>query len=144
MIRRTHRDGFTLVELMLVVVIIGVIAAIVVPRLAGRTERAKLAAARQNIASISATLDTFELDVGRFPNTDEGLLALIERPPALAPEDEWNGPYLREVPLDPWNREFIYKYPGEMSVDFDLISTGRDGEEGTEDDVTNVRRDRTK
>ncbi len=126
---------------MLVVIIIGVIAAIVVPRLTGRTERARLTAAKQTIASVSGALDAFELELGRFPTTEEGVEALVVRPPALAPEDEWNGPYLREVPRDPWNRELIYRNPPEQSVDFDLISAGRDGEEGTDDDVTNFRRD---
>lgn len=139
---RNSKQGFTLVELMLVVVIIGLIAAVVVPRLAGRTERARTATARQSVASLSASLDTFELDVGRFPSTEEGLEALVVRPPTLDPETEWSGPYLRDVPLDPWHREFVYKYPGEQSIDFDIISLGRDAEEGTEDDVTNFRRER--
>ena len=136
-----ERRGFTLIELMLVVIIIGVIAAIAVPRMAGKTEKARLAAAAQEINSLSASLDTFELGVGRFPSTEEGLIALLERPSALSDEDGWEGPYMREIPFDPWKREYVYRYPGEHSIDFDLISTGRDGEEGSQDDVTNYRRE---
>lgn len=138
-VRNVH-EGFTLIELMMVVIIIGIIAAIAVPRMAGRQKRAKMVAAQATIKSVSTALDSFELDVGRFPDTEEGLLALLERPPALAPEDEWSGPYMRDIPLDPWNREFIYKYPGEYSVDYDLVSRGPDGKEATEDDVTSYRR----
>ncbi len=135
-------DGFTLIELMLVVVIIGIIAAIAVPRVAGRSEKAKLAAAKSSIAAISASLDTFELAVGRFPTSEEGLTALVTKPVSLTTEDQWDGPYMREVPLDPWNRQFVYRSPGEKSVDYDLIAPGRDGQEGTEDDVANFRKDR--
>ncbi len=133
--------GFTLIELMVVVIIIGIIAAIAVPRMVGRTEKARLAAAKQEINSLSGSLDIFEMAVGRFPTNEEGIEALLERPPSLTPEDGWEGPYIREVPLDPWNRLYVYTYPGENSVDFDLISVGRDGEPGTEDDVTNFRKE---
>lgn len=129
--------GFTLIELMLVVIIIGIIATIAVPRLAGRTEKARIAAGRQTIASLSAALDAFELSVGRFPTTEEGLTGLIEKPPSLSSEDEWDGPYMREIPADPWNRPYVYTYPGEQSIDYDLISLGRDGQEGSDDDITN-------
>jgi general secretion pathway protein G len=124
---------------MLVVVIIGVLAAVAVPRLTGRTKKARLAAAQMAIQNISTALEAFELDNGRFPSTEDGLVGLVEKPSWVANEAEWNGPYLKEVPIDPWKREFVYKQPGERGVDFDLVSLGADGQEGTEDDVANFR-----
>jgi general secretion pathway protein G len=126
---------------MLVVVIIGVLAAVAVPRLTGRTKRARLAAAQMAIQNISTALEAFELDNGRFPSTEDGLVGLVEIPSWVSNDAEWNGPYLKEVPIDPWKREFVYKQPGERGVDFDLVSLGADGQEGTEDDVANFRSD---
>ncbi len=137
---RGNESGFTLIELMLVVIIIAIIAAIAVPRVAGNTEKAKTVATQQTISSLESALDTFELGVGRFPTTEEGLDSLVEKPTGLSDEDAWAGPYLREIPRDGWNREIIYKYPGER-IDYDLISLGSDGQEGTDDDITNFRRD---
>lgn len=134
------RNGFTLIELMLVVVIIGILVSIVVPKLTGRTKRARNTAAQMGIQNVSTSLDAFELDLGRYPTTEEGLDALIHRPASLAPEDEWNGPYLKELPLDPWKRPLVYRYPGENTVDFDLVSLGPDGQEGSADDIANYRK----
>lgn len=140
----TSRAGFTLIELMLVVIIIGIIAAIAVPRMAGRTQKAKLVAARADLATLTTALDGFELDAGRFPTTEEGLQALVAMPPSLTKEDGWDGPYMREIPADPWGRNYVYKYPGERNVDFDVYSLGQDGEDGTSDDLyTTVRRETT-
>lgn len=136
------KGGFTLIELMLVVIIIGVIVAIAVPRMAGRQEQAKVVAAEATLKSVSVALDAFELDVGRFPTSEEGLGALIARPASLAPEEVWNGPYLRELPDDPWRRAFVYTCPAERGVDYDLISPGPDGKQDTDDDITNVPKDR--
>lgn len=138
--RRERRAGFTLIELMLVVVIIGILVSIVVPKLTGRTKRARNAAAQMTIQNVSTALEAFELDLGRFPTTEEGLDGLVHRPVSLAPEDEWHGPYLNEIPFDQWKRALIYRYPGEHSVDFDLVSMGPDGQEGTADDIVNYRK----
>lgn len=127
--------GFTLIELMLVVIIIGALAAMVMPRLAGRGEQARAAAASADIqANIATGLKLYELDTGGFPSTDEGLAALLSKPSSAV---NWNGPYLEKKPVDPWGREYKYKSPGDHRTDYDLYSTGKDGQEGTEDDVKN-------
>lgn len=127
--------GFTLIELMLVVVIIGALVAMVMPRLTGRGEQARAAAASADInANIATALKLYELDNGSFPNTQEGLNALLTKPSSAK---NWNGPYLERKPIDPWGREYMYKSPGEhRKTDYDLYSLGRDGVEGA-DDVTN-------
>ena len=126
--------GFTLIELMLVVIIIGALIAMVMPRLTGRGEQARIAAARADIqANIATALKLYELDNGNFPDTGEGLNALMSRP---ASATNWNGPYLEREPLDPWGRKYSYKSPGERRPDYDLYSLGKDGIE-SEDDVTN-------
>jgi general secretion pathway protein G len=129
--------GFTLVELMLVIIIIGVLVAMVAPRLAGRSQEAKEAAARADInARLSAALDLFEMHNGRYPTTAEGLNALRTAP---AGARDWKGPYLkRPVPLDPWGKAYVYRSPGQHNrEDYDLFSLGPDGVEGTADDITN-------
>ena len=127
--------GFTLIELMLVVVIIGALVAMVMPRLTGRGEQARVAAASADInANIATGLKLYELDNGGFPNTQEGLNALLIKPSSAK---NWNGPYLERKPIDPWGREYMYKSPGEhRKTDYDLYSLGKDGIESA-DDVTN-------
>jgi general secretion pathway protein G len=135
-ILRDHR-GFTLIELMLVIIIIGVLVAMVAPRLAGRSQQAKEAAARADInAHLSAALDLFEMHTGRYPTSSEGLAALRTAP---AGASDWKGPYLkRSVPLDPWGKPYVYRAPGQHNRDdYDLLSVGPDGVEGTADDITN-------
>jgi len=126
---KRRENGFTLIEIMVVVIIIGLLAALVGPRLFGKISSAKQRAAKAQIELFGTALDTFRIDVGRYPTTQEGLKALREKPSGV---EEWQGPYLpKEIPLDPWGRPYVYKSPGEHG-DYDLISYGRDGAQGGE------------
>lgn len=127
--------SFTLIELMLVVIIIGALVAMVMPRLTGRGEQARIAAARADIqANIATALKLYELDNGNFPLSTDGLNALLNRPSSAG---SWNGPYLEKKPIDPWGKEYKYKSPGEhRTADYDLYSLGKDGVE-SQDDITN-------
>ena len=131
--RLTNRKGFTLIELMLVVIIIGALVAMVMPRLAGRSEQAKVGAAQADIsANIATGLKLYELDNGHYPTSEEGGLNALANKPSAA--TNWNGPYLEKKPLDPWAREYVYKSPGtHRTYDYDLSSLGRDGQESADD-----------
>jgi general secretion pathway protein G len=122
--------GFTLIELMVVMIILGLLAALVVPKMFGRIGEAKQKAAYAQIQLFGTALDSFRLDVGRYPTTAEGLEALIKPPAGV---EGWNGPYLKksEIPLDPWNRPYHYESPGKHG-DYDLYSYGADNAEGGE------------
>ncbi|HTZ11323.1 MAG TPA: type II secretion system major pseudopilin GspG [Candidatus Margulisiibacteriota bacterium] len=130
-----RKKGFTLIELMLVVIIIGALVAMVMPRLTGRSEQARITAARADVqANIATALKMYEIDNGSFPSTEDGLNALLTKPGSVS---NWNGPYLEKKPIDPWGREYKYKSPGEhRSADYDLYSLGKDGVESA-DDITN-------
>ena len=132
---KKRENGFTLIEILVVIIIIGLLAALVGPRLFGKVSMAKLNAAKAQIELFGTALDTFRLDVGKYPTTEEGLKALREKPSGV---EGWNGPYLpKEIPLDPWKRPYIYKSPGEHG-DYDLISYGLDGAEGGEGENQDV------
>jgi len=129
--------GFTLIEIMLVVVIIGALAAMVVPRLAGRSEQAKKAIAKADIETNLATaLKLYELDNGNFPTTSQGLDALASRPVSTPVPQNWNGPYIEKKPIDPWGNPYGYESPGRQRPDYDLYSRGKDPN-GDEDDIVN-------
>ncbi len=134
--RLIRNRGFTLIELMLVVIIIGALVAMVLPRLAGRSEQARVQAAQADVSSSIATgLKLYELDNGAYPATTEGLSALLTR---AGNAKNWNGPYLEKKPIDPWGREYQYQSPGtHRPQDYDLFSLGKDGQAATSDDVKN-------
>jgi general secretion pathway protein G len=134
-VTRAARRAFTLIELLLVLVILGVLAAVVVPKLVGRGEQARVTRAGTDIANLSTVLDTYETDNGHYPSNDEGLNALLE-PPANV-QSTWKGPYISQPPMDPWQHPYIYRFPGAHNPrGFDLSSMGPDGQEGTADDIT--------
>lgn len=132
--------GFTLIELMIVIVIIGALAALAIPRLAGRSDEAKRVAAEADIkGNISLALRLYEVDNSRYPSTEQGLKALIAKPSSPPAPKNWKGPYLEEMPLDPWGTAYEYRFPGtHPPKDYDLYSLGPDGVV-SEDDVTNWR-----
>ena len=128
--------AFTLVEMLLVLVILAVLAAIVIPKFAGRSQQAKVTAASSQISGFELALNAFEVDNGFYPQGSAGLNALVEQPNNL---QSWRGPYLpKGIPLDPWGNAYIYNYPGKTNPKhFDIQSMGKDGQLGTDDDVTN-------
>lgn len=134
--RQSMRAGFTLIEIMIVVVIISILAATVVPRLIGRTEEARRKRTTVDIASLENAIDLYELDTGRLP----AQLGDLFQAPGELPPDSWHGPYLkkRTRPVDPWSHDYVYRRPGEHNPeDYDLFSLGADGRPGTDDDITN-------
>ena len=127
--------GFTLIELLLVLVILGVLAAIVVPKFSGRTEQARRTAATSQISSFKTALDSYEVDMGSYPQGKNGLTALVQAP---REGTGWRGPYMENIPMDPWGNAYIYEYPGKNNPNgFDLSSMGPDGRAGTDDDINN-------
>jgi len=135
-----NRYGFTMIEIMLVVIIIGVLASMAIPSLSKRGKQARVLAAKADIeANLSIVLDLYELDNGQYPTTEQGLAALIKKPDSSPIPNNWNGPYLKKknIPTDPWGKEYLYVYPGiENMENFDLSSYGSDGIE-SEDDIVN-------
>ena len=121
--------GFTLIELLIVMVIISLLAAFVAPRFFGQEKKAKQRGAKGQIALLESAVDTYRLDIGRYPTTQQGLEALREKPDGV---DKWDGPYLRkELPLDPWGNPYVYESPSEHG-DFAILSYGADGKPGGE------------
>ena len=134
--RRRRERAFTLIELLIVVAILAVLAAVVVPKFTKRSEQARITAARTDIANLEVALDAFEIDTGRYPTTEEGIRALVEEPTDVK---EWHGPYIkRGVPNDPWTKPYVYRCPGQHNTTgYDLYSFGPDGQDGGGDDSDN-------
>jgi len=132
--------GFTLIELIVVVMIIGLLAGLVAPQFMKQSERAEAKTAKAQIELFGTALDTFRLDVGRYPTSQEGLAALMQKPGGV---DRWDGPYLRkDLPPDPWGKPYVYKSPGDHGA-YDIISYGADGVaggDGNNRDITSWER----
>lgn len=133
--RSNARGGFTLIELILVLVILATLAAVVVPKLTGRSEEAKVTAAKTQISNISTALDAFEVDNGYYPKGNDGLIELMEQPKEAT---HWRGPYLKQdIPSDPWGQPYAYESPGKHNANgYDLMSSGPD-KGSASDDITN-------
>ncbi|TVP47026.1 MAG: type II secretion system protein GspG [Gemmatimonadales bacterium] len=138
---RIARAGFTLIEILVVVAVLSVLAALVAPNVFQHLGTAKDAAARSQMEMLGAALDAYRLDNGRYPTTAQGLAALREEPTIEPRPRSWNGPYLRRaVPLDPWDNPYVYIAPGEANPgSYDLVSYGADGTPGGEGENADIR-----
>lgn len=137
-----HQQGFSLVEILLVVIIIGTLSAMILPRLTGRSDQARKAAAKADVEiNIATALKLYELDNGFFPSTEQGLEALLSKPTIPPVPQNWNGPYLEKKPVDPWGRPYLYESPGtHRPHDYDLASAGKNNKpDATDDDIANWR-----
>ncbi len=131
---RQRSGGFTLIEVLVVLIILGLLAAIIVPRVTGQAERAKVDQTKIQLRALKDALEMYKLDNGMYPTTQQGLNALVEKP-EIPPEPQRWRQYLDKLPKDPWDRDYIYISPG-VNKPFELRSAGPDGEEGTDDDIS--------
>jgi len=135
--RRCADRGFTLLELLVVILIIGLLTGIVAPRFLGQVSKSEITAARAQLDALDKALQGYRMDTGRYPNTAQGLRALVQQP---SDEPRWRGPYLQgEVPADPWGSPYQYRAPGAAGKEFDLLSLGKDraaGGSGDDADIT--------
>lgn len=137
----TGRHGFTLIEIMVVVIILGMLAVLVAPRVIGRLGQAKDKAARAQVELLGVALDAYRLDNGLYPSSQQGLDALWARPVTSPEPRNWSGPYLKKrVPQDPWGNAYVYRSPGESNPDsYDLVSLGSDGSPGGEGEAGDLK-----
>lgn len=136
LVKQKRQQGFSLIELLIVMIILGLLASLVGPRLFRHVDEAKVSTARSQIELLGTALDSYRLDVGRYPTTEQGLEALRNEPSGVR---NWNGPYLpRPIPQDPWGSDYVYKSPGDNG-DYDLLSYGADGQPGGEGDNADVK-----
>jgi general secretion pathway protein G len=134
-----HRRGFTLIEMLVVILILAILAALIIPRLIGRTSDAKIAKAKSDIATVSSLLQQYRLDNDKYPTTEEGLNALRVRPSSAR---NWKGPYTtKDIPMDPWGNPYVYQAPGPDGQDFLVTSYGVDGAPGGEGDAADITSD---
>lgn len=135
-LKRAFEGGFTLIELIVVILILGLLAGLVVPRLFRHATQARITTAGVQIAAFQTALAAYKLDTGNFPTTEEGLQALRVAPSGVR---NWNGPYLpKDIPLDPWGNPYVYKYPGDHGDEPDIISYGADGKPGGEGENADI------
>lgn len=131
---RRRKSAFTLIEILVVVVILAILAAVVVPNVIGKIAEGRISAAITDITSFKTALQLYNADTGQYPTSDQGLDALIHNPGV----NGWNKPYLQDlekIQLDPWGNPYVYKNPSEHGQDYDIISAGPDGQIGTTDDI---------
>ena len=137
--RRTTTRGFTLIEIMVVVIILGILAATIIPQFARTTQDAKVSRARADIATLESALERYYLGMNGYPATEEGLKALAEPPADEARAKDWRGPYIKELRPDPWGNPYSYRSPGiHGQKTFDLWSRGADGADGGEGDQADI------
>lgn len=133
------RRAFTLIEMLVVILILSILAALIIPRLVSRTSDAKIAAAKSDIATLTSLLQQYRVDNDKYPTTEEGLQALRVQP-SDAPS--WKGPYLtKDLPVDPWGNPYVYQSPGPSGQDFQIVSYGADGAPGGDGDATDITSD---
>lgn len=136
--QRKGKRGFTLLELMVVLVILGALIGLVAPNLLSRSDEAKVSVAKTQIRNIMSALSLYKLDNGNFPSTSQGLEALVSQPSGYPEAKNWkSGGYMPKLPLDPWGNEFLYVSPGSQG-EYDLLSLGSDGREGGDGDAADI------
>ncbi len=136
--RRTRQRGFTLVELLVVMVILGLLASMVLPNFFGTSNKARIGIAKTQMSALGTALDSYALDTGRYPSTSEGLQALVDQPSGL---DMWDGPYIKggKLPKDPWGAQFEYAGPGDGGGgDYEIVCLGADGRRGGDENDADI------